>query len=134
MSLVESLQPQRTWVDDQTAWEAPDESPDPAQSSCEPRVVAAAVAPLSTAADLHATGAAEVREVSADEFHQGMLVRHPEYGLGKVIALGGSGARRSATVAFASDAGQKKFILRHSPLRPAVCSTGVAPVAPPTLK
>ena len=57
--------------------------------------------------------------VSPDEFHQGMLVKHPEYGLGKVVALAGNGAKRSATVAFASAAGQKKFILSKSPLRPA---------------
>ena len=47
-----------------------------------------------------------------------MVVRHPEYGLGKVVALSGSGARRSATVAFASSAGQKKFMLAQSDLRP----------------
>ena len=32
-----------------------------------------------------------------------MVVIHPEYGLGKIIALGGSGAKRSATVQFADD-------------------------------
>jgi DNA helicase-2/ATP-dependent DNA helicase PcrA len=56
--------------------------------------------------------------VSPDAFYQGMVVKHPEYGLGKVVALSGSGPRRSATVAFASSAGQKRFMLMHSDLRP----------------
>ncbi len=47
-----------------------------------------------------------------------MVVRHPEYGLGKIIALSGAGPRRVATVAFASSAGQKKFVLSQSQLRP----------------
>jgi hypothetical protein len=47
-----------------------------------------------------------------------MAVRHPEYGLGKIVALGGSGARRTATVNFASAAGQKKFVLEGCALRP----------------
>jgi DNA helicase-2/ATP-dependent DNA helicase PcrA len=48
-----------------------------------------------------------------------MLVQHPEYGLGKIIALSGNGPKRTATVAFATGAGQKRFILVHSKLRPA---------------
>jgi DNA helicase-2/ATP-dependent DNA helicase PcrA len=56
--------------------------------------------------------------VSPDDFHHGMLVRHPEYGLGKIIALSGNGVKRTATVAFAQGAGEKKFILVHSKLRP----------------
>ncbi|HWB09073.1 MAG TPA: UvrD-helicase domain-containing protein [Pirellulales bacterium] len=55
--------------------------------------------------------------LSPELFHQGMVVRHPEYGLGKIIALSGSGIRRTATVAFASS-GEKKFVLAQSPLRP----------------
>ena len=48
-----------------------------------------------------------------------MLVQHPEYGLGKIIAISGQGPKRTATVAFATGAGQKRFILAHSTLRPA---------------
>ena len=51
-----------------------------------------------------------------------MVVRHPQYGLGKIVALSGSGDRRTATVAFASTAGEKKFVLVQSPLRPAKTS------------
>ncbi len=50
---------------------------------------------------------------------QGMVVRHPEYGLGKIIALSGAGPKRTATVVFASSAGEKKFVLIHSQLAPA---------------
>ena len=37
--------------------------------------------------------------------------------IGKIMALSGAGARRVATVAFPT-AGQKKFILANSALRP----------------
>jgi DNA helicase-2/ATP-dependent DNA helicase PcrA len=57
--------------------------------------------------------------VSADVFHHGMVVRHPKYGLGKIIALSGNGPKRTATVAFVEGHGEKRFILAHSPLRPA---------------
>jgi DNA helicase-2/ATP-dependent DNA helicase PcrA len=55
----------------------------------------------------------------ADVFYQGMPVRHPEYGLGKIVALSGAGRRRMATVNFVSQASPKKFMLADSPLRPA---------------
>ncbi len=51
-----------------------------------------------------------------------MAVRHPQYGLGKIVALSGSGDRRTGTVAFASTAGERKFMLAKSPLRPAKTS------------
>ena len=79
---------------------------------------AALVGPLATAAEMLRSDSAELPRVSPDAFHQGMVVRHPEYGLGKVVALSGSGIKRSATVAFASHAGQKKFMLAQSQLRP----------------
>jgi DNA helicase-2/ATP-dependent DNA helicase PcrA len=49
-----------------------------------------------------------------------MAVKHPEYGLGRVVTLSGQGDRRRATVAFASAAGQRTFVLVHSALRPAM--------------
>jgi hypothetical protein len=54
-----------------------------------------------------------------DVFQHGMLVRHPQYGLGKILALSGAGVKRTATVAFAQGAGEKRFILVHSKLQPA---------------
>ncbi len=54
-----------------------------------------------------------------ESFQQGMVVTHPQYGLGKIVALGGVGPKRSATVQFAGEAGPRKFRLAFSPLRPA---------------
>ncbi len=56
--------------------------------------------------------------ISPDVFLPGMVVRHPDYGLGKIIAASGNGQKRTATVAFASAAGEKKFLLVHSRLAP----------------
>ncbi len=135
MQLLDPLwTPEPGWVtdDDQHAthddaddlhWEAiPDEEAiAESETESEPPLAAAGPSggPLTTAAELHRTEIAEPPRVSPDAFRQGMVVRHPEYGLGKVVALSGSGARRSATVVFASAAGQKKFMLAQSPLRPA---------------
>jgi DNA helicase-2/ATP-dependent DNA helicase PcrA len=82
-------------------------------------VQGASVAPLATAAELVGAPCAPAASVSPEVFCQGMPVRHPEYGLGKIVALSGSGANRRATVAFASEAGEKNFVLAKSPLRPA---------------
>jgi DNA helicase-2/ATP-dependent DNA helicase PcrA len=76
-------------------------------------VAAAGSSPLMTAAEL-AHGA--TAPVSPDDFHQDMIVRHPTHGLGRIIALSGSGSQRKATVAF--HGGPMKFILSQSPLRP----------------
>ena len=54
------------------------------------------------------TGQKRRPEVDPDVFRQGMVVLHPQYGLGKVVALGGSGGERTATVDFAMGAGGKK--------------------------
>jgi DNA helicase-2/ATP-dependent DNA helicase PcrA len=81
---------------------------------------------LTTAAELAARSEGQtavaiesVPRVSPEAFHQGMIVIHPSYGPGKIIALSGSGLKRKATVMFASGAGEKHFLLAHSPLRPA---------------
>ncbi len=75
---------------------------------------------LTTAANLangsRVTANAESFDVEA--FEIGMPVTHPEYGLGKIAALSGSGAKRKATVNFAA-AGQHRFFLKESALRPA---------------
>jgi len=71
---------------------------------------------LTTAAEL--AGGGPAASVCPDEFLQGMLVRHPQHGLGRVVALSGSGPARKATVAFASAAGRLKFVIAQSPLRP----------------
>lgn len=72
---------------------------------------------VQTAAQLAGEKQVERPTVSPEAFAQGMAVRHPQYGLGKIVALSGAGMKRMATVAFATS-GQKKFILAQSPLRP----------------
>jgi DNA helicase-2/ATP-dependent DNA helicase PcrA len=57
--------------------------------------------------------------VDPSVFRVGMAVVHPEHGLGKVVALSGVGKKRTATVNFAVGAVQRKFVVIHSPLRPA---------------
>ncbi len=57
-------------------------------------------------------------DIDPDVFRQGMVVLHPAYGIGKVVALGGSGGQRTATIDFASAAGRKKLMLAGSKLRP----------------
>ncbi|HEV3136457.1 MAG TPA: 3'-5' exonuclease, partial [Pirellulales bacterium] len=119
--LSEPLSNDPAWVtEDELPWEAvgSDEAVEPGLES--PLASGTiSTSPLATAAELHGTEAAEKPHILPDAFHQGMVVRHPEYGLGKVVALSGSGARRSATIAFASFAGQKRFMLAQSQLRPA---------------
>jgi DNA helicase-2/ATP-dependent DNA helicase PcrA len=97
------------------------ESPDPAKHA-----VRVAAASIKTAATLEReleqgdrTGESEpLPRVSPDLFKQGMIVTHPEYGPGKIVALSGSGKNRRATIQFAT-VGEKKIILAHSAVRPA---------------
>ncbi len=51
-------------------------------------------------------------------FRHGMVVIHPEYGLGKIVELEGRGARRSASVQFSDAIGTRSFRLSFSPLKP----------------
>lgn len=60
----------------------------------------------------------KLASISPDAFRLGMAVVHPEHGPGKVITLSGSGNGRRATVLFPL-AGEKRFVLAFSPLRPA---------------
>ena len=49
-------------------------------------------------------------------FQPGVSVIHPDYGLGRIVAIDGAGPNRKGRVAFAT-AGEKVFILAKSPLR-----------------
>lgn len=83
-----------------------------------------AAATLTTGAELAGTSpAGQLPVVSPEQFRQDMVVRHPEYGLGKIIEVSGAGSRRSATIRFASKAGVKRFVLAKSALRPAKLSS-----------
>ena len=78
---------------------------------------------LTTAADLIRHEGSENKSeagwhASPDDFSVGMLVTHPEYTLGKVVALNGKDEKRVATVQFFSGGGQRKFRIVESSLRP----------------
>lgn len=53
-----------------------------------------------------------------DAFVQGMIVCHPKHGVGRIVALSGSGKSRKATVEFGGRTGQVRFVIAQSPLRP----------------
>jgi DNA helicase II / ATP-dependent DNA helicase PcrA len=98
--------------DDDAVWQPPKELGGHAEQS---KPLRSRIPSLMTASQL-ASSEGSAQGLSPERFHQGMVVLHPEYGLGKIIALSGSGERRTATVEFAS--GQKKFVLAQSALRP----------------
>lgn len=56
--------------------------------------------------------------VSPDTFQVNMVVRHPTYGLGRILALDGAGRKRKATVQFVETSEPITFSLIHSPLCP----------------
>jgi len=115
-------------VPDDAAWEPhPEDEPaiDVTAESAAPAQRLPLAGAITTAAQLHQGSgdtstrlAASQPGISPDAFRHGMVVLHPEYGLGKIVALSGNGPRRSATVQFAAVAGEKKFQLSQSPLRP----------------
>ncbi|MHB8899319.1 MAG: ATP-dependent helicase [Thermoguttaceae bacterium] len=71
---------------------------------------------LTTAAEL--AGESGLPPVDPDAFTQGMVIRHAQYGLGRVTALSGSGTERTATVDFISPAVRHRFALAGGELRP----------------
>jgi len=71
-----------------------------------------------TAADLLNDSSRSTVKTSPEQFEIGMLVKHPEHGLGKILALGGSGNKRTASVQFFDSTRERRFILVHSQLQP----------------
>ncbi|HEX5102507.1 MAG TPA: 3'-5' exonuclease, partial [Pirellulaceae bacterium] len=57
--------------------------------------------------------------VPPSRFKHGMVVEHPEYGAGTIVALSGEGAKRNAVVQFFADQSQRTFRLAFSDLVPA---------------
>ncbi|MGA2033228.1 MAG: UvrD-helicase domain-containing protein [Thermoguttaceae bacterium] len=87
------------------------------EAAAAPPRPAAPTVQLTTAAEL-ANGGLAAPPIAPDAFQHDMLVRHPEFGLGRIVALSGSGAGRQATVDFVSHAGRQRFTIHGSPLRP----------------
>lgn len=74
-------------------------------------------ATVTTAAEMFSKVKARTR-VSPDVFQQGMLVNHPDYGVGKIVALSGAGKKRRATIRFAGEADSRTILLAFSDLQP----------------
>lgn len=87
--------------------------------STEPKSEAPDLSMLTTAAALAGDDreTAPVEPLDPNVFTQGMRVVHPEFGLGKIVALSGNGKQRTATVNFVTN-GERTFVLAFSPLRP----------------
>lgn len=72
---------------------------------------------LMTGADLLGGGKNSTAQLPLG-FSVGSLARHPQYGRGKVIATGGFGSKRTATVEFEQTGNQQTFVVAKSPLQP----------------
>ncbi len=78
---------------------------------------AKAIAPIMTAADMIESKSNSVVHVDPDEFEFGMIVTHPTYGTGKIVAMSGEGKKRQATVSFFNGKRQA-FRLQFSGMKP----------------
>ena len=109
-------------IRDLTGGESPTSSPPPWRPRAEwPR---ASSRPsefrLMTAADLPGAGSRASAAPSDDAlgaFQPGASVMHPQYGIGRIIAVDGAGPNRKGRVAFTLG-GERTFILAKSPLKP----------------
>jgi DNA helicase-2/ATP-dependent DNA helicase PcrA len=102
--------------DDESTSDEPKKKPNSQQEPSAAQVMGS----LKTAASLANEPPVETKEPpprpDPNAFAHGMRVKHPEYGLGKIIALSGDGDGRTATVNFVT-AGEKKFVLSRSVLQ-----------------
>ncbi len=90
----------------------PDPRPVPGARPATPR--------LTTAAGLLAArggGAPQTGMPDLDAMRPGTAVLHPEYGLGRILAIEGAGPNRKGRVAF-TVGGERTFVLARSPLKP----------------
>ncbi len=71
---------------------------------------------LTTAAALAGSGVSG--HSRTDDYAQDMLVAHPRHGVGRIVALSGSGENRKAVVDFGGRIGRVKFILSKAGLKP----------------
>jgi DNA helicase-2/ATP-dependent DNA helicase PcrA len=77
-----------------------------------------ALPPVMTAAELATDAATESIPVEVDDFSEGMLVTHPQYGPGQMTSLSGRGDKATCKVQFFQTAEEVTFRLKFSPLRP----------------
>jgi DNA helicase-2/ATP-dependent DNA helicase PcrA len=72
---------------------------------------------LITGAELLASAAARAAELPPG-FSLGMSVRHPQYGLGRIVKIGGFAKNRTITVEFDDDGRNETFVTGKNPLQP----------------
>jgi DNA helicase-2/ATP-dependent DNA helicase PcrA len=72
---------------------------------------------LFSGADLLARAAARAAELPAG-FAVGMSVRHPQYGVGRIVKIGGFAKNRTITVEFDDDGRSETFVNGKNPLQP----------------
>ena len=72
---------------------------------------------LTTASALAGERSATAPHDDLAAFQPGVSVMHPQYGLGRIVAIDGAGPDRKGRVAFTLG-GEKTFVLAKSPLRP----------------
>lgn len=93
---------------------------EPVESFETPEIKPAKVAvPLvQTASAMLASGSVPPPKTNWRVFRQGMLVNHPEYGVGSITLLEGREEKSRATVRFIQSGQERKFMLTMSPLTP----------------
>ena len=108
-------------LSDTSPSDEPEDSPTtpttPTKASADVASSAAQRVPLVTAADM-SDDSDDSADVAPEQFRLGMVVIHPEYGIGTIVSVGGSGNKRTASVRFAGEANPKSFRLAFSQLRP----------------
>ncbi|SFJ26216.1 ATP-dependent helicase [Planctomicrobium piriforme] len=102
---------------DEDSQEEPDDEPQIIESSSPP-ASAQPVAPALTTGAALLTGAGATAPRLPLGFAMGQQVRHPRYGRGTVIEIGGFGPRRTVTVAFADSDRKETFVVSKAPLQP----------------
>jgi DNA helicase-2/ATP-dependent DNA helicase PcrA len=95
-------------------WPRGPSEPRPAGAPREFRLVTAADLP---GAPFAKAGGAAPGHVDLEAFQVGGSVFHPDYGLGKIVAIEGAGPGRKGCIAFAGGS-TRTFVLGRSPLRP----------------
>ena len=66
--------------------------------------------------EVHSPALAATPGADLAKFRPGVTVRHPDYGLGRIVSIEGAGPNRKGKVAFAVG-GERTFVLAKSPLR-----------------
>jgi len=84
---------------------------------------------LMSGADL-LNGGKPTGSVNPNRFSEGMLVRHPRYGLGTIVEITRVTSRTNVTVKFTHEDRIQTFIAEKSPLQP----VGVKAAAPATVE